>query len=296
MVGGDIARQAARLVIVLGRRGFLGGALGVAGILAANGCRSAGGDAGPTTTTGHDDAMREVRYGADPSQFAELSVPADTDGPFPVAVVIHGGFWKSAYDLSLGRPLAATLPPRGWAALNIEYRRIGNGGGFAATLADVGAAVDALATAAEPLDLTRVVTIGHSAGGQLAAWAASRADAAVPVTAVVAQAGVLDLRRAAADRLGSGATQVFLGGEPAAVPERYDVASPIEHVPLGVPVLCIHGTSDANVPLGQSEAFVDAAAAAGDEAQLVTVDGDHFVLIDPTSGAWSTVLDWIDGS
>ena len=237
-----------------------------------------------------------MRYGADPSQFAELSIPLGTNGPPPVAVVIHGGFWRSAYDLSLGRPLAATLPPRGWAALNVEYRRVGGGGGFAATLADVAAAIDALAAVVEPLDLTRVVTIGHSAGGQLAAWAATRVDAAVAVTAVVAQAGVLDLRRAAADRLGNGATQAFLGGEPSDVPERYDVASPIEQLPLGVPVLCIHGRGDANVPLSQSEAFVAVATASGDDAELITVDGDHFVLIDPASGAWSTVLDWLDGS
>ena len=240
--------------------------------------------------------MRELRYGADPSQFAELSIPAVTDRPVPVAVVIHGGFWSAAYDLDLGRPLAATLPPRGWAALNIEYRRVGNGGGFAATLADVGAAIDALATVDEPLDLRRVVTIGHSAGGQLAAWAATRAEPAVAVTAVVAQAGVLDLRRAADDRLGDGAAQAFLGGEPAEVPERYDEASPIEHLPIGVPVLCMHGRRDVNVPLSQSEAFVDVAVASGDDAELITVGGDHFVLIDPTAGPWSTVLDWLDGS
>lgn len=284
---------------MIDRRGFVAAAVASAGALVLGSCGTGPGDARPIPSTGDDGTVREVRevrYGADPSQFAELSIPLGTDGPPPVAVVIHGGFWRSAYDLSLGRPLAATLPPRGWAALNVEYRRVGGGGGFAATLADVAAAIDALAALVEPLDLTRVVTIGHSAGGQLAAWAATRVDAAVAVTAVVAQAGVLDLRRAAADRLGNGATQAFLGGEPSDVPERYDVASPIEQLPLGVPVLCIHGRGDANVPLSQSEAFVAVATASGDDAELITVDGDHFVLIDPASGAWSTVLDWLDGS
>lgn len=284
---------------MIDRRGFVAAAVASAGALVLGSCGTGPGDARPIPSTGDDGTVREVRevrYGADPSQFAELSIPLGTDGPPPVAVVIHGGFWRSAYDLSLGRPLAATLPPRGWAALNVEYRRVGGGGGFAATLADVAAAIDALAAVVEPLDLTRVVTIGHSAGGQLAAWAATRVDAAVAVTAVVAQAGVLDLRRAAADRLGNGATQAFLGGEPSDVPERYDVASPIEQLPLGVPVLCIHGRGDANVPLSQSEAFVAVATASGDDAELITVDGDHFVLIDPASGAWSTVLDWLDGS
>ncbi|MET0579496.1 MAG: prolyl oligopeptidase family serine peptidase, partial [Ilumatobacteraceae bacterium] len=274
---------------MIGRRGFV--AAGAAGVLALSACRSRSENADPEATTGatggtgtvsDDGGVRRLRYGADPSQFADLTLPIGAAGPVPVAVVIHGGFWRSTYDLSLGEPLAATLPPRGWAALNVEYRRVGNGGGFDATLADVGAAVDALAAVGEPLDLTRVVTIGHSAGGQLAAWAATRSDPAVAVTGVVAQAGVLDLRRAAADRLGNGAVQAFLGGEPSAVPDRYDAASPIEHLPLGVPVLCVHGRRDANVPLGQSASFVDAAVAAGDDAELVTVDGDHFVVIDPT--------------
>ena len=116
---------------------------------------------------------RAVVYGDDPAQFAELSLPAG-DTAAPVAVVIHGGFWRQRYDLSLGRPLAATLPARGWAALNVEYRRVGGGGGYPATLDDVSAAIDALAGVDAALDLDTVVTIGHSAGGHLAAWAATR--------------------------------------------------------------------------------------------------------------------------
>ena len=125
--------------------------------------------------------MQTIRYGDHPAQFAELTVP-DGPGPWPVAVVIHGGFWRRQYDLSLGRPLAETLPLEGWAALNIEYRRVGDGGGYPATLDDVGAAIDALADVDAPLDLGRVVTIGHSAGGHLAAWAATRDDPVVAVT------------------------------------------------------------------------------------------------------------------
>ncbi len=78
------------------------------------------------------------------------------------------------------------------------------------------------------------------------------------------------------------------------VPERYDDASPIEHLPLGVPVLCVHGRDDTNVPIGQSERFVAAAQAAGDDATLEIVDGDHFVVIDPAAGAWAAVLGWLD--
>lgn len=255
--------------------------------------------------------MQTLRYGQDASQFVELSVPDAASGPVPVAVVIHGGFWRSAYGLDLGRPLAATLPPRGWAALNIEYRRLGNGGGYPTTLTDVAAAVDALAvdggSAARErgveLDLSRVVAIGHSAGGHLAAWAATRAgqevDAPgaqpdVAISAVVSQAGVLDLRASAREGLGGNAAQAFLGGEPDQVAQRYDQSSPIERLPLGVPVLCVHAPDDSNVPISQSEAFVTAADEAGDRAELEIVDGDHFVVIDPADRAWTLVLDWID--
>jgi len=235
-----------------------------------------------------------VRYGDRPEQFAELTRP-DGDDPVPVAVIIHGGFWRAKWDLALGRPLADTLPSRGWAAWNVEYRRVGNGGGYPVTLDDVAAAIDALAdvAAAARLDLERVVTIGHSAGGQLAAWAATRQDPLVRVSGVVAQAGVLDLRQAAQDRLGDGACEAFLDGLPATVPDRYVKASPIEQLPLGVPSLCVHGQADDVVPVSQSERFVEAARVAGDDAELALVDGDHFVVIDPSSDAWRAVLNWL---
>ncbi len=285
-----------RLPPVAGRRDVLVGAVATAVWLA--GCRS-GGDATPVASPSPSPAggdalpVRAIRYGAHHAQFAELTVPAGP-GPWPVAVVIHGGFWRSQYDLSLGRPLAETLPPNGWAALNVEYRRIGDGGGYPATLDDVRAAIDALADVDAPLDLAHVVTIGHSAGGHLAAWAATRDDPVVAVTAVIPQAGVLDLRQAAADGLGGGAAQALLGGEPTVVDDRYTVASPIDRLPLSVPIRAVHGRADPIVPLGQSEAFVEAALAAGDDAELAVVDGDHFVVIDPAGEAWATVLRWLD--
>src|SRR3954452_9441090 len=123
------------------------------------------------------------RYGSHFHQFADLLQPADGAGPFPVAVVIHGGFWREQFTLELGDDLARDLAWRGWAAWNIEYRRVGevSGGGYPTTLEDVAAAVDALAQLDTDvdLDLDRVVAIGHSAGGQLALRAAARTDPAV---------------------------------------------------------------------------------------------------------------------
>lgn len=292
----------------LSRRGLLGlGGAGAAAVILGSGLA---GCATPASEA-NDGSVQTLRYGRDQSQFVELTLPTSANGPLPAAVVIHGGFWRSAYGLDLGRALASTLPKRGWAALNIEYRRVGNGGGYPATLLDVAAAIDLLADAGLAaarekgldLDFKKVVTIGHSAGGQLAAWAATRggqaagspgAEPTVTVSAVVSQAGVLDLRASARDGLGAGAAQAFLGGEPDQVPERYDAASPMERLPLGVPTLCVHASGDGNVPISQSETFVEAALAAGDEAELSTVDGDHFVVIDPADPSWALVLDWLD--
>jgi acetyl esterase/lipase len=236
-------------------------------------------------------------YGPDPDQYAELYLPAGDRKP-GVVVVIHGGFWRAAYDAAGGRPLAADLAARGWAAWNIEYRRVGTGGGWPMTLADVAAAVDLLADL--DVDTAQVAAVGHSAGGHLAAWAAGRAGlpAAAPgaqprvaVTAVVAQAGVLDLRTAAATRVGGTAVPDLLGGMPGAVAERYDWADPIGQVPLVAPVVCVHSRPDEDVPFAQSEAYVAAARAAGADAELVEVPGDHMAHRDPASAAWGAVVD-----
>lgn len=232
--------------------------------------------------------MEIIRYGADASQLAELTRP---DGaPRGIVVVIHGGFWRSRYDLSLGRPLAASLAAQGWVAYNVEYRRVGSGGGWPGTFDDIAAAIDALADV-DDLDTSTVVTLGHSAGGHLAVWAAGRpqltgspwADPTVPVTAAVSQAGVLDLAAASTADLGAGAVQAFMGGS---VDDRYALADPTVLIPLDVPVRCVHGRADDIVPLSQSADYVQRAAAAGADATLTEVEGDHFVLIETGSAVW----------
>ena len=229
--------------------------------------------------------MSPVRhaYGPHPAQFGELSLP-DGRVPAGTVVLVHGGFWRARYDLSLARPLAADLVARGHAVWNLEYRRVGAGGGWPATPDDVAAGIDALAEL--PVDAARVVAVGHSAGGHLAVWAAGRAVARVPLTGVVAQAGVLDLARCAAERLGDGAVQELLGGEPADVADRYAAADPLAAVPLPVPVLCVHAPGDRNVPQAQSRAYVAAATARGGRARLIEAAGDHFTLIDPAAPDW----------
>ncbi|CCI52328.1 MAG: alpha/beta hydrolase [Tetrasphaera jenkinsii] len=260
--------------------------------------------------------VTKLTYGRDPSQFAELHLPdgggQEGTGPdaretAPVCVVVHGGFWRARYGLDLGTPLARDLAAHGVAALNVEYRRVGNGGGWPNTCADVAAAVDALAAVADRVDLTRVVALGHSAGGHLAGWLAGRArlrdgapgaNPVVPLSGFVSQAGVLDLELAVTDHLGAGAVAAFLdpsgGGEPAA----YEVVSPVRLLPTGVPSVLVHGTADEDVPLSQSESYAAAAARADDSCRLVTLPGaDHFGVITPDSPDWhvcrAAVLDLV---
>jgi acetyl esterase/lipase len=227
-----------------------------------------------------------IAYGTDPSQFGELSV-ANYVAHAGTVVIIHGGFWRARYTLELGRLLAADLVAHGFTCWNIEYRRVGNGGGWPATFDDVATAIDHVAEL--DVDTSRVVAIGHSAGGHLAVWAAGRRGR-VPLTGAVSQAGVLDLAGAVRDRLGNGAVFDLLGS-PDEFPDRYTAADPLRAAPLPVPVLCVHAPADDEVPYRQSEAYVAAATAAGGAAALREVRGDHYTLIDPSTEAWSVVRD-----
>jgi acetyl esterase/lipase len=244
------------------------------------------GEDGPVTTT---DPARTITYGPDPSQLVELTRPSGT--PRGCVVVIHGGFWRAAYDLSLGRPLVASLVEQGWAVANVEYRRVGpsgsgGGGGVPETLDDVRAAIG---VARREVGDGPLVTLGHSAGGHLATWAGGRVDG---VTHVVSQAGVLDLVAATQEKLGNLAVEDFLG-RPATAPGDREV-DPRQQLPLGVPVWCVHATDDDIVPISQSRSYVEAARAAGASAELVEVEGDHFVVIDPASPAWARTLELLD--
>lgn len=241
-------------------------------------------------------------YGSDPNQFAELHLPVGQQQP-GVVVIVHGGFWRSRYTLELGTPLAEDLSSRGFACWNLEYRRVGNGGGWPESFQDVAAGIDLLAFAAREhgLNTSTTTALGHSAGGHLAVWAAGRPslppDApgggvpTVPITGVVSQSGVLNLQRAREERLGNGAVQDFLG-EPDG--EKYRLADPMSVVPLSVPVLALHGEEDSTVPLSQSQSYVDAAVAEGATAEVIRIPGDHYAMITPGTDAWASVVTAIE--
>jgi len=248
-------------------------------------------------------ARRSIRYGSHRSQVADLWRPEqEADARLPVVVLIHGGFWRAPYTKMLMTPLAKAVARRGWMAWNVEYRRLGvfaGGGGWPETLFDIAASIDHLATI-ENADLGRVVICGHSAGGQLALWAAARsqlragspgADPQVGIRGSVSLAGLVNLREA--DRLGLGADAVakFLQGHWAQQEERYRHASPAELAPLGVPQALIHGVDDTTVPPSMSRNYQVQASAAGDDARYVAVaDTAHRDLIDPSGPGWAAAV------
>lgn len=243
-----------------------------------------------------------IAYGPDPSQFGELRLPSGA-GPHPTLIVLHGGFWRVRHDLTLMGHLCIALQAVGLATWNLEYRRVGQaGGGWPGTPLDVARGADHLReiAPAHTLDLTRVYTLGHSAGGHLALWLAARprlphgstlhGGQPLPPAGAISLGGVADLHAAQALGLGNGAVDEFLGGPPDRYPQRYAEAAPATLLPLGVPQLLVHGTLDASVPYAVAESYQRAALLAGDRAELFTLSGsDHFDPMDPRSSDWPSV-------
>jgi acetyl esterase/lipase len=246
----------------------------------------------------------KLSYGADALQYGKLYLPEGT-APYPVVMLIHGGFWRTPFDLTLMSPLAHDLVRHGIAVWNIEYRRIGDAGGaWPGTLLDVANAADYLRTITSTyqLDPQRIIAVGHSAGGHLACWLAARhrlpegtqlktINEPLALRGVVSLAGVLDLIQSWQLNLGRGAVGELLGKNPSNEPERYREASPAELLPLGIPQILVHGTIDDRVPLIVSQDYMQKARAAGDQITLIEVsDATHFDVIDPASSAWQQTL------
>lgn len=251
-------------------------------------------------------------YGAHADQVVDVRLPraGRYDEPPPLVVVIHGGFWRNAYDRAHAGPQSAALAEAGYVVATIEYRRVrGPGGGWPRTFDDIALACDGVPSLAATALRQRVtpgpmVLVGHSAGGHLALWAAARHRLPIScpwhraspptVAGAVSLAGVVDLMRGDELGLGGDATRALLGGGAGNVPERYAVANPAALLPLGVPAALVHGTADAEVPVELSREYTRRASAAGDAVELTELAGvGHYELIDPLSAAWPVVLDAI---
>jgi acetyl esterase/lipase len=234
-------------------------------------------------------------YGADRAQVAELRVPTGT-GPHPVVVLVHGGGWKALWGKDLMVPLAVDLARRGYASWNLEFRRLGNGGGWPTTFGDMALAIDALTGIADDrnLDLRRVAFAGHSSGAHLALWAAADERAAIRPSLAVSLSGMLDLIESDHRGLigGENVTAKLLGGSFHDVADRYSMASPLERLPLGVPQVLLQGLDD-YIPdlVDMNRKYFEAAKAAGDAVELVELERvDHLRPIDPTSTVWEETV------
>lgn len=241
------------------------------------------------TETRKPSGSQRISYGKDDQQYADLTRPSGNEKG--LVVLVHGGYWQAGYGADLMVPLARAFTSDGYATWNIEYRRVGSDGGWPATFEDVAGAMDRLAG----MSLPPAVLLGHSAGGHLAAWAASR-TAETPggaprgkIAGAVCLSGLLDLTAAAKAPESGSPTRGLMGGAPETVPERYALGDPALLAPAGCPLWAVQPEGEQVIPIDQADRYVAAATRAGGEAETVSVPGDHFTLIDPRADSFTTI-------
>lgn len=230
-----------------------------------------------------------IAYGADPNQFVEVRLPR-AQGPHPVLLNLHGGFWRAKYDLAHAGHLCEALRVAGVATFNVEYRRVGNpGGGWPGSFEDIRSAYRFVQQEHSRfhLDLNRLVVMGHSAGGQLALCLAAHEAS---LRRVISLAGVVDLKKCFALHLSNDAVVEFLGGKPDAVPEHYREADPMEFRVSHARQWLIHGSEDDVIPPEFSRDYLAQKKKLGEDVQLLEIQhAEHFDLIDPSSEAFKQV-------
>jgi acetyl esterase/lipase len=250
------------------------------------------------------------QYGPHPCHVIDVRLPARRAAEAPLVVMVHGGFWRAEHDRTHTGPMTSALAAAGYVVAIPEYRRTeeneagraghghprgdeegprheresGGGGGWPGTFDDVAAAFDAVPGLLAPYSSWPPVVVGHSAGGHLALWAATRPDARM--RSVISLAGCADLAMCSSLGLGEGATDLLLGGTPAEVPERYAFADPAKLPKPAAPVTLLHGTADDRVPIEVGRSYAARTGAALHELPGV----GHFALIDPLSPVWPRVL------
>lgn len=258
-------------------------------------------------------ANHRIPYGPGPFQYGDLWIPeAPAHSLLPLVVFFHGGWWKSEYDIGYAGHLCSALRKEGIASWSVEYRRVGDtGGGWPTTFQDAAAGFDFVKTLAAkyPLDLSRVITMGHSAGGHLAFWLAGRhhidphspmfqPQPQVPLLGAISLAGAVDLRLTI-DLSGhftfahdKHEVYALMGGKPEDMLDRYKVANPGDLLPFNVSQILIQGTDDGEIPPDLPSRWAEMSRRMGDRAAVITIPAaDHFDVVDPESQAWNTVRD-----
>jgi acetyl esterase/lipase len=243
------------------------------------------------------------RYGTLDDQIGDLYF-LSTLRPL-VVCLLHGGFWRMPYGRDQMTAIAQDLTARGFMVWNLEYRRLGMpNGGWPNTFEDVVSVIEHNSSLANDmqLNLSRLVVIGHSAGGQLALMSATnnqadrlrRAANTVRIAVVVGQAPIADFILAQHLGIGGDAIAEFLGGVPKERYPQYLQASPIARLPLRVPQLILHGTEDDIIPIKLSRSYTQAARAAGDPVEVIKLPGTgHMDYLDPSSPAHAALCSWL---
>ncbi len=247
--------------------------------------------------------VRTERYGPHVDQIGDLYIPSRLRPP--IICLLHGGFWRMPYGRDQMSALAQDLAERGFAVWNLEYRRSGiNGGGWPYSFEDVTKGLEHLSHLAGEveIDLSRLVVVGHSAGGQLALVSATidwkreihHGNSGNRIAAIVGQAPLVDLIQAYELGVGGSAIADYFGGSPHERYSQYLQASPIMRLPLGIPQLILHGTADDVVPFDLSRGYVQAARNSGDQAELIELAGlGHMDFLDPSSAAHTALCSWL---
>ena len=245
----------------------------------------------------------QISYGDDQFQFGYLRLP-EGSGPHPVIVFMHGGCWLSVFDIRYTGLAEQAFADAGYAVWSLEYRRVGNpGGGWPGTFLDVATGADHLTELAReyPLDLDRVIAIGHSAGGQLALWLAARGRipasselytaGPLPIHGVLALAPAPNLETLHSSGSCGPGVDGLMGGSPNVRPERYQVGSPMQLMPVDVPQRVVVGALDAQFgPSGR--AYFQAAQRAGSSPVTLreAPESGHFEMVVPYTSTWPITL------
>lgn len=278
-------------------------ALGIALLMVA-GCTSTGDEAAAPVPVASGDAFGAdanlapstpdavLRYADHPRGFAELRVP-EGQGPFPLAVIFHGGCWKAGIaNQAYMAPLATRWQQQAIATLNVDYREVGDGGGWPGSFVDWASAAKLIDEVAAdyPIDRERVTLVGHSAGALPAQWLATRQDEAGPlgarkplqVRAAIVLDGPADVgaERAAFDTLCQfSSVDPFMGGNPAEAPSRYAAIAPGTHAPQLEDLLFVQAVLPAAPDAAQA-----AIRAGGTRLEIRENPGaSHFEILTPGS-------------
>ena len=241
-----------------------------------------------------------ITYGNHPSNFIDIRLPR-SEPPYPTAIVIHGGFWKSAYNLKQTGHICASLASAGIATCNVEFRRVGHAsGGWPTTFEDLRLAMGKINenVTRYGFDRDRIVLIGHSSGAHLAFWLGGEfarcrevnATSMIVPAGLVSLAGVFDLVGLWHDSIPARPVLTkLLGGSLNELEERYRLMSPTYNLPNVKKQLLVHGLRDRVVPYNSSRAYFEKSTRTGKDIDLLTLKTGHFSLLDPASGFWTDI-------